>query len=251
MDIKKIIEKISYQLFPHDLSCIACTKDIQDFDTLPLCDKCKKEYYLDGKYCTVCNDIVYGSELICEKCQKHPKHFRRAVTPFVYKDAIARQINGFKNRNHKYLKDAFAIAINAKLKEKNIDYDIITYMPISPTRLKQRGYNQAELIAKSLSKITGKPAMECLKKVRDTKEQKSLSFTLRQNNLKGAFELVLKKEIKGKTILLIDDVITTCASLDTASAELLKSAKSVYCAGVARTILSVKKNSNMITLRRK
>jgi predicted amidophosphoribosyltransferase len=99
--------------------------------------------------------------------------------------------------------------------------EIIAAVPLSPGRLRQRGYNQAELLALGLSARMGIPVLPLLKKTRETAPQTSLNRPGRGENLQGAFALTGAGAVKGKTILLVDDVITTCATLDTASGALV------------------------------
>ncbi len=240
---KKITDKVLDYVFPSNLSCITCNRDIKDFNNFPMCDKCKDMYYTSGKYCVICNDKVNGEEIICENCRRYPKAFKRAVTPFIYSDEVANIVNAFKNRNHKYLAEGFAIAMVEKLRKKNISFDIITYMPLSAKKLKQRGYNQAKLLAEEISKLTNTKVIDAFSKVLETKEQKSLNFNERQKNLKGAFKITCNKDLlKDKKILIVDDVLTTCASINSISLLLKKYNTKVYVVAIAKTILYSNKN---------
>ncbi len=85
--------------------------------------------------------------------------------------------------------------------------DLITFVPLSRDVRRQRGYNQAELIARELSKLTGIPVKDCLAKVKQNKPQHTLSAKARAKNVKGVF--AVEADVKGQNIILVDDIITT------------------------------------------
>ena len=92
--------------------------------------------------------------------------------------------------------------------------DFIVYVPMSKKSRKRRGYNQTELLAHALSEITGIPAEDgIIVKIKETREQKGLSRKERAENLKGCFKAESKDKIKGRRILIVDDVISTGGSL--------------------------------------
>ena len=108
----------------------------------------------------------------------------------------------------------------------NHDVDLIVPVALGPKRLKERGYNQANLLASPCAIRLG---VECnqraLRRIRETRSQVGLSIVQRQNNVSGAF-IADSKEVGGKRVLLIDDVLTTGATLN-ACAEALKQAGAV------------------------
>lgn len=113
------------------------------------------------------------------------------------------------------------------------DTDIISYIPMSRRSLFKRGYNQSRLIAEKIAEASGKPCIGLLVKYRKTKSQHSLKSINRSGNLLGAYEPDKRylDEIKGKTILLIDDVSTTGNTFNEAGKTLLIfGAESIYAA---------------------
>ncbi|MBP5606498.1 MAG: ComF family protein, partial [Ruminiclostridium sp.] len=134
---------------------------------------------------------------------------------------------------------AFACGIAEAVLNKGItdDIDLIVPIPISANKMKERGYNQTELIAEELRFIILKPCINALSKKKDTKEQKSLSYKDRIMNIKDSYEYSEKAgNITGKRILLIDDVCTTGSTLSEAASVLRSAgASKIYAASFART----------------
>ncbi|MFQ6882595.1 ComF family protein, partial [Clostridium sp.] len=90
----------------------------------------------------------------------------------------------------------------------------ICYVPISKDSLKKRGFNQCSVLAKNISSILDIPVIDCLVKVKETKEQKLLGKEERMKNILDAFEIKNKEKLFKKNILLIDDVYTTGATIN-------------------------------------
>lgn len=115
-------------------------------------------------------------------------------------------------------------------------YDIIAWLPVSKKRLAERGYDQSFLLAKHAADLLQKPLIPMLEK-RHTKAQSSLgTAAARQTNVSGVFSLLTPERVQGARLLLVDDLITTGHTLESASACLRDGgAKSVVCACLART----------------
>jgi ComF family protein len=110
-------------------------------------------------------------------------------------------------------------------------------VPLHPSRLAERGYNQSALLARPLARRLGVPFWPlALARVRDTPGQASLDRAARLTNVRGAFKVRQREHVSGRDILLVDDVCTTGATLDACTAALRESgARSVACAVVARS----------------
>ncbi len=109
--------------------------------------------------------------------------------------------------------------------------ELIIPVPLHPSKKRERGYNQSEIIALQISQDMGIRMLNILKRVKNTRTQTELSVQERRRNVEGAFVLLqeFKETIKGKKVLLVDDVITTGATLDACSEVLLKNgAQEVY-----------------------
>lgn len=220
-------------LFPEDIKCILCDKDISNPDN-PICNECLKEdIFNSGARCQVCDDSIKEGNIICDNCKQNKRYFEKCVCPFVYKDKIRKSILKFKSDNGLYLAKHYAKFMYEQLEKENIKFDIIVPVPSHKSTISKRGYNPAKVLADQISSLSGKPVKEVLVKNIKTKNQKLLSASLRQENLKDSIVLTDKSAIKNKTILLVDDVVTTCATINTCS-NLLVTAKKIYVTAIAR-----------------
>lgn len=221
---------LSEALFPLSYTCDIC--GIETFKT-NLCPDCLKTVTFNNENsCQICGRKTVLPE-ICLECKARAPLFKRAVSPLVYEGGAATLIAKFKNGNG-YLKEYFANLIYEKVKDLP-KADFIVYVPMTEKAVRKRGYNQALLLAKSLSERINIPVLEnAVLKQKDSDEQKSLSRKEREQNLAGCFKVEKRAEIKGKNLLLIDDVLTTGATADAVCKVLLGAgAARVYLATVA------------------
>ena len=221
------------------MKCIFCHRDISDASIVPYCDDCYVNAPFNrGKKCKICDQPTNDDSDVCDFCKRQHKAFDRAVAPMEYVDPVRSVVLKFKNNNAKYLAQPIGRMMSDCVIDANFDFDVILPVPASPKALKRRGYNQSLLLAEQISKNLQKPCMDkAFAKILNTKYQKQLSFSKRQKNLQGAFKVLDKKAIFGKTILLVDDVITTCATINECAKELKKYARRVYVVGFARTYI--------------
>lgn len=196
------------------------------------------------KRCPICRELVKNEELICEKCLKEEKLFKiqpvMKKTPFVdekiaaawYRGDVRKAVHRFKfNFKPGYAKP-FAFYIYRQYVLEKMSCDIITYVPSNWYKIFRRGYNQAELLALELSKFTGKPVIKTVRKTRNTKSMYKLDDAQRRANVMGAFELCCEKgKIDGKSVLIVDDILTSGATVSE-MAKVLKigGAERVSCA---------------------
>ena len=126
-----------------------------------------------------------------------------------------------------------------KMEKEILPVDVVTFVPMFPSKQKKRGYNQAELLAKELCKIIEiNLDNKNLARIKDTSTQTELSFSERQKNLENAFKVENKQAFKGKVVLLVDDVLTTGATANNCAKELKRvGAKEVYVLTFATTEL--------------
>ena len=171
--------------------------------------------YPYDKKCIICG--VEGLLGICSKCKSEIKrvHQQEEIMAYGYYGGVLKKLI----LNLKYHKSFIAGKVLADLLcqiiiEKKLSIDCICYVPISKDSLKKRGFNQCSVLAKNISSILDIPVIDCLVKVKETKEQKLLGKEERMKNILDAFEIKNKEKLFKKNILLIDDVYTTGATIN-------------------------------------
>ena len=171
-------------------------------------------YPYDNK-CIICG--VEGFLGICSKCKSEIKrvHQQEEIMAYGYYGGVLKKLI----LNLKYHKSFIAGKVLADLLcqiiiEKKLSIDCICYVPISKDSLKKRGFNQCSVLAKNISSILDIPVIDCLVKVKETKEQKLLGKGERMKNILDDFEIKNKEKLFKKNILLIDDVYTTGATIN-------------------------------------
>jgi len=229
----RILNKIKEILFPH-YSCVICGRETKDGK---LCDECK-EYQIMPKFCERCGEHVGEHDKLCLECAETKWHFDKSVSVFDYNATTASSILAMKYKEKRYLSKDFARLLKQRYEAAGFDADVVCCVPSSPKRLKERGYNHAKDLAEEFCKIIDLPYAELLDKIKETEHQTELSRDERKKNLTDAF-VCTDKTIKGKKVLIIDDVFTTGSTLD-ACAKALKKCKpeKIYCLTIAKTLLN-------------
>ena len=239
--MSKILNQIYEIFFPSQ--CLPCSKIIGK-DAL-FCSACwqKLQFITDPK-CKICSHpfeyMSSHSQLICSKCLIKKPAFDQVMTLFRYNSIIKKIIGDFKYRDATYLSKKLAKILFNKFKKDIETVDFIVAIPLHHKRLRQRKFNQATLLAKEISKCSGKELFyDLLLPIKNTKTQVELRKKQRELNLKNAFVINAKylEMVRGKNILLIDDVMTTGTTLDNCAKVLKKAgAKSVICATIAKAV---------------
>lgn len=233
--IGKMFEEL---LFPENYKCIFCGKDVPDFENKPFCEDCKKEVSFNNKHrCMICAEPIDNEANVCDECQKAKRYFKKAFCPFVYEGLVRKTILKYKDDNCRYLAKTFAKFIAKEVLDSKISIDAITFVPLTKKKQKIRSFNQAELLAVEIGKILNVKVVDMLEKVKDEKSQKALTFRERQSNIKGLFVLRKLDFSKYHSVLLVDDIITTCATINYCSKVLSKKFSSVYVCSIARNKL--------------
>lgn len=232
---RKWIEKLKRADGARGYACDSCGTELFDYPTHRLCGECEAKLLTIGEnFCEKCGRATRAAG-VCLTCKSHAPKFTRAFSPFPYVGTAAKLVNRMKNGKPRlalYLGERMTEYFLSKTEEKEF---LVIPVPTTETRLKDRGYNQAETLAKSVASSlerAGKSvALDCeiLQKTRENSAQKQLGFTERAKNIAGAFHLHKRKILKDKTVLLIDDIMTTGAT-GSACAELMinAGAKAVY-----------------------
>lgn len=198
----------------------------------PFCGK------LTGRYDVfVCSDCVktlpYAKDTASE--QKFP-HIELCVSPLYYEGDVRESIHRYKFGGKCAYGRVYSDFIGKAIDEKGISCDYITWVPLSKSRYRKRGYNQSKVIADYLARRNGFNKKPLIKKIRNNPAQSGTGGReARKANVTGVYEAVNTDIIRGKTILIIDDVVTTGATLSECS-KVLKSAGAakIYAATLAR-----------------
>lgn len=197
--------------------------------------------------CVFCGKLLPREETdLCHSCRKDAPVFRKANFPisfvagwtsvWYYKDAVRKSLLRYKFSHHRSYAPAYGRALAMQLLSSGFgDFDVLTWVPVSGLRKWRRGYDQVELLAKAAARELGISAVPCLKKRRNNKPQSSITGAAqRRANVLGMYRVTDPQVIRDKRILLLDDIITTGATVsECAKTLLLAGAKDVRCAAVA------------------
>lgn len=198
-----------------------------------VCQACRAAIRpVGGPLCELCG-VPLGQVGFCLSCQSDPPAFETLRAAAVYAEPLSAILAAFKYRRATVYKGFLAELLASALRERC--FDAVTFVPLHYSRQLGRGYNQAAILARALARHQDLPYANLLIKTRRTNPQVGLRRSLRARNLKTAFKA--RPAAKGMKVLLVDDVITTGATMR-AAARALKDAGAaeVHCLGVARAL---------------
>jgi len=199
--------------------------------------------------CVFCGRILHDKEdQCCERCieslpytlnggRQDGVYYDYCVSPLYYKGAVRKSILRYKFNGASGYADTYGkILADCIRGNPDLGYDLISWVPLSSKRKRERGYDQAMLLALATALELGEVAVETLRKTRDVRAQSELGGAAeRRENISGAYEAVDPELISGKCVLLIDDIVTTGSTLnECAGAVLSAGAAKVVCAALAR-----------------
>lgn len=199
--------------------CAFCGKMLSDQET-DLCHDCR------------------SSAPVVTKSKKRYSFIARWTAVWYYKDAVRRNLLRFKFYHRRSYAPFYGRMLAMMLQEAKMDdFEILTWVPVSPLRRFTRGYDQTELLAHAVAKELGVSATACLKKVRHNRAQSSLrQAAQRRANVKNAYRVLSPEDIKDKQLLLLDDILTTGSTASECAQTLLTAgARQVNFAAVAVT----------------
>lgn len=232
--IRRAVKAFSDALYLEHIKCLSCGRDLPKLNNNDLCDECRKGLvYNNGKTCVKCGKNVFGNAQYCLICKQNARSFTKARAPFLYCGMIAKLVKKFKYNNAPYMASSLAWWLVNEYIKSDFEVDVVVPVPMHEGKKSVRGYNQAELLAREFCKITKLPIDTThLIKVENTSTQTAKTREQRMQ-LEGVYVLTDKKFFKGKRVLLIDDVMTTCSTMS-ACAEALN-ASVVYGLALAHT----------------
>lgn len=219
-------------------------------------------YLIFGNHCKYCGEIIAFGETLCHECEndlplisgekckfcgagkdrcgckKEKMRYDGICAPFYYEKTVETAIRKYKFADKAYISKVLAEDLAKTVKEDfaDVNFDFIDFIPFSKQQNKKRKYNPAGEIAKELSKIIGIPIYNVLTKPFETETQHNAGAVYRQGNVAGAYDITENADVKGKTVLLVDDIKTTGSTLNECTRVLkIAGAERVYCAVAALT----------------
>jgi len=184
-----------------------------------------------------CNDCTESLPYADNHGRQDGEVFDFCISPLYYTGVVRRSILRYKFKDASHYADIYGSILAECIREcPDLDYDIISWVPLSSKRERKRGYDQAMLLAMAAALKLDDIAIETLMKPRDVQAQSELGGkTERSANISGAYEATDPEIVAGKRVLLVDDVVTTCSTLDECARALLSAgAAGVVCAALAR-----------------
>ena len=189
-----------------------------------ICGNCWHDIqFLEPPWCDICGVPDVNGR--CDECAISPPRYGKLRSIAFYQTTLQQAIHLFKFEKKNVFAKHLIQLINAHVPTdcSITEYDFILPVPIHRKRLRERGFNQAALLAKGIAQVGGVPLLtNVLVRHRHTVAQSSLDSEARQQNIIGAFEIRNPDVIRNKRILIIDDVFTTGATIREAVNELWK-----------------------------
>lgn len=204
------IKKFTGGVYGRNYTCYLCGNEV--FGGEYFCAECKSLLPYNRVYCERCGRKVLQKGY-CPNCKAHAPAFDKARSLFVYEGRARLATLQFKSGARWFAK-AFAEEGMSVFNREFGDSDFIAFTPMTPGAKRRRGYNQAEVLAREIGTRTGWKVEDLFVKEHDTVEQKMLTKAERRKNLRGTFRLHKRAAVKGKTVLLVDDALTTGATAE-------------------------------------
>ncbi|MFP4661009.1 MAG: ComF family protein [Halanaerobiales bacterium] len=211
-----LLGKLLAIVYPARNICLNCRKNFIHSEIIGICDSCLKEFEIAKNFCQKCGRELYALEsdaAFCKYCLEQDYLFEQARSAGTYEGLLKKLLLNFKYNQETELKRVLGhiLYISFRTYYRDEKIDRIIPVPIHARRLEQRGYNQAELLAKELSNYCSIPLSTDLKRVKDIPPLYNFAHEQRRVLLRNTF-YVRKNHYKNKCLLLIDDIFTTGAT---------------------------------------
>lgn len=220
--------------------CTICGTDVGP--SAYLCGDCNaKTARIVPPFCQTCSEPFPGAitdGFMCANCGHRKLYFETAVAAYRSRGIVRHVIHDFKYNRQIHLRHVVARWLADALDDGRLrgrHFDRLVPVPLHPARRRERGFNQADLLAELLSRRTSIPLQPVLERIRYTKTQTAFDRAERMENLRNAFRLRKNAAVQGYRVLLIDDVLTTGSTLSECARVLkIAGAVSVHAATAAR-----------------
>ena len=224
-------------MFLYPAQCRHCGESLDPSDGHYVCQTCWREVeFIERPYCETCGQPMAPGVALpavipsCNKCPENVR-FRKARSVAVYDSSVGAAFRLLKYGGKTVMAKPLAdLMINAMPEFFGMeDYDCMAPVPLHKRRRRKRGYNQVELLGERLSQATGIPmGAHSLIKIANTPPQVGLSAAERQRNVRGNFDVAKASDLTGKRVLLLDDVLTTGATVSECARTLMRNGKAKY-----------------------
>ena len=207
-----------------------------------LCPTCAAQAIrIKAPFCRQCSQPFDGAiegEFVCHQCGQRKVHFDCAVARFRSRGVVREFIHRFKYERQYYLRLPLAAWLAETLEDERLSshpFEALVPVPLHIARFREREFNQAEVLARLLSKRAGKPVLRALRRVRYTSTQTRLDRDQRMENLRNAFRVRHASLVQSRHLILVDDVFTTGSTVEECARVLRQAgAASVRVVTVAR-----------------
>lgn len=186
-------------LLPPDIACVCCGSERAVLPDYSVCADCAAR-------------LQRLQNVALSRCGDPDAGFAQAWAALAFAGAGRELIHRFKYDGQTYLARNLAYFLRDALADSGWRGDALVPVPLHPKRCRERGYNQAALLARELSRLTGVPCWQALARTRNTPRQVGLSAAQRAQNVRDAFALAPGRDVRGVSLLLVDDVLTTGAT---------------------------------------
>lgn len=220
------MEKCMDMLFPPATYCLCCGSIIDSTRKYCLCDKCIRRFMWAGQdLCDVCGRILPANSVrkTCPDCRENVHSFDRGYTCASYGLYERMLMMDLKYKGKAYIGRVIGEIMADRMDGESLAYDVIIPVPVHKKRLAERGYDQAEIVAVTLGKRAGKPVMrKAMERIRETPPLKDQDAHTRRKTMEGAFRVfsAAGDKLSQANVLLVDDIYTTGATLDSAATAL-------------------------------
>ena len=221
-------------------TCVVCSGDVERPDYL--CESCRSRApRITSPFCAKCSEPFSGAitqTFSCANCEHRTLHFDSAVAAYRSRGLVRKLVHEFKYGHQRHLRHPLAEWLGETMSDPRLQgrrFDLIVPVPLHPARERERGFNQATLLAELLARQVAVPLRAVLERIRYTTTQTAYDRAERMENLRDAFRLRKNMNVRELHVLLIDDVLTTGSTLSEC-ARVLKEAGaiSVHAATAAR-----------------
>lgn len=226
--IRELAEGLAELVYPSNIYCICCGGPIDDGQPYSLCGNCRDSiHWASENVCAGCGRILtpHRRDGLCGICSERRFPFERGFSCVQYGVMEKEILHRFKYQDQSYYAEKLGQLMYERILPEEPGRVIITAVPMNPRRERERGYNQAALLAKEVAKRLEQPfCKDLLERRKHTAPMNRLGRAERFDNIRGAFALKegKEKQIQGERILLVDDILTTGSTAGACAETLLQ-----------------------------